>query len=1186
MDWSFWIDVGGTFTDCVGRSPSGEWHQLKVLSGHDSPVVAIRKLMGLADDDPIGPVSVGLGTTRGTNALLERKGAETALITTAGFGDLLEIGTQARPHLFRLNIEKPPALHRHTYELDERLDAEGRVLNPLSIEGVNKVLSDIRDRGVDSVAVCLIHAYVNNKHEQIVARAAREIGIGQVSVSTELSPTIKALDRCDTAVLDAYLSPVVRSYLADLRKHLPEAQLKVMTSAGAMIDSERFVGKDSLLSGPAGGVIGFAHAAQKAGFSQAIGFDMGGTSTDVSRFDGRYEYRYTGEVAGVRVVAPMLAIETVAAGGGSVCEVADGRLTVGPNSAGSDPGPACYGRGGPLAVTDINLFNGKIDPQRFPFPLDTKTVQSRLEQVAQEIGGGMSPHQLADGFTQVANLKMASAIKRISTARGYDPADHVLVAFGGAAAQHACAIARTLDMKHVLLHPLAGVLSAYGISMADVQRFAERSVLKPYAPQALTDLEPDFQALELDLTRQVRDEGVDVNEIATPLRLLDLRYQGEQTPVTIPQPADGDWASAFEEMHLQLYGHIHHDRPIEIVTLRVEVTGRIPKPAPQTTKPVKRAPKPKGTTEVYFNTQPYQTPWFERPDLHPGDHIQGPCVIYEALSTIVIDPGWSATVTERFDLLLVDEAQTNRSVSRSTSCDPIRLELFNNHFTHIATQMGLTLQRTSMSVNVKERLDFSCAILDAEGDLVVNAPHIPVHLGAMGASVRGLIDHVTDLRPGDAYLSNDPDLGGSHLPDLTVISPVFDEGGKELRFFIASRAHHAEIGGVRPGSTFPHARCLAEEGVVFRNLRIARAGRFDEASLHDALKGGRYPSRTPEENIADVRAALAANTLGARELQSLIDQYTWPVVSAYMGFIRHTAAEACRTRIAKLDDGCYTFDDQLDDGSPLHLKVTVRGDNMAVDFTGTGDVNDNAFNANPAVVTAAILYCLRSMIGQDIPLNSGVMNPVEIILPTCMLNPPKVDDPEQHAAVAAGNVELSQRVVDMFLGALGIAAASQGTMNNLIFGDHTFGYYETICGGAGAGPGFNGAHAVHTHMTNTRMTDVEVLEKQYPVRLRKFAVRRGSGGAGLHPGGDGITREIEFLKPLQLSLLSQRRTVPPFGLAGGHPAKPGQNRLRRAGATNEQDLGPLAQIDVNPNDVLTVHTPGGGGYQPPLDGSK
>lgn len=1181
--WTFWIDVGGTFTDCFGRSPDGTHHHTKVLSRNDAPAAAIRRIMQLADDQPVGPVDIGLGTTRGTNALLERKGASVGFVTTAGFGDLLAIGTQARPRLFNLHIQKPTPLYDHVLEIEERIDAAGQVLTPLNESQAHEQLTQLRERGVAALAICLLNAYVNADHEKQLAAVARTLGFDHVSVSSELSPTIKALDRGETTVLDAYLSPVIRRYIANLRKLMPDCRLKLMTSAGAMVDAEHFTGKDSLLSGPAGGVVGCAHVAQQVGFERAIGFDMGGTSTDVSRFDGRYEYRYTGEMAGIRVVAPMLAIETVAAGGGSICDFDGQRLTVGPHSAGAEPGPACYGQNGPLAITDINLFNGKIDPHRFPFPLDVDAVHQRLQALADhmaQLGQTMSLHEIADGFTRVANLKMASAIRRISTARGYDPAEHVLVAFGGAAAQHACAIARSLGVTRVLLHPLAGILSAYGISMADVTRFAEQSVLKPFNAQTLRDLEPTFATLANDLRQQVQAEGVDQANIDPPLRLLDLRYAGEESAITVPQPDDGDWASAFANMHRQLYGHAHDERTIEIATLRLEVTGRIPKPQTPTAQPVERTPKPQGRTTVYFDAEPHDTPTYEREHLHPGDRLQGPAIVYEKLSTIVIDPGWSATMTEHHALLLTDEGSHDRTVSQAVERDPVRLELFNNHFTHIATQMGLTLQRTALSVNVKERLDFSCAILDANGDLVVNAPHIPVHLGAMSATVKGLLDNVKTLRPGDAYVSNAPDLGGSHLPDLTVMTPVFDETGQQLRFFAASRAHHAEIGGARPGSTFPFAKNLAEEGVVLRNLRIARDGGFDEAALRNALTTGPYPSRTPNENIADLRAALAANTLGGRELESLIQTHTWPVVEAYMGHIRQAAADKARTAIAALPDGRHTLADTLDDGSPLCIAIDIAGDRMQVDFTGTGPPNANAFNAPPAVVQAALLYCLRCLIGEDIPLNSGVLEPLDITLPTCMLNPPAEADPQKHVAVAAGNTELSQRVVDLVFGALGVVAASQGTMNNLVFGDGTFGYYETICGGAGAGADFDGEHAVHTHMTNTRLTDVEVLEKQCPVRLQRFGVRPGSGGAGRHRGGDGVMRELVFLKPLQVSLMTQHRAAGPRGITGGKDGQPGRNILRPTDG-NERDLGAVAQVDVQAGDILRIETPGGGGYGAP-----
>ena len=1186
--WSFWVDVGGTFTDCVALAPDGTLHQKKLLSHDDAPVRAVREFLELDDDEPIGRVSLGLGTTRATNPLLERTGARVGLVMTRGFADLPIIGTQARPELFKLDIQKPAPLHQLTVEVRERLDADGNVVTSLDLDDAKRALIELRDNGITSVAICLLHSYLNDEHERAIAELARAMAFEHVSVSSALTPTIGALNRCDTATLNAYLSPIVRRYLDGLRGAMPEADVKVMTSAGGVVDPSSIEGKDVLLSGPAGGVVGAWRVASQAGFDQAIAFDMGGTSTDVSRCTERPALRYQDELDGVRIVAPMLAIETVAAGGGSICDFDNGRLLVGPASAGAVPGPACYGRGGPLTVTDVNLFNGKIDPRRFPIPLDADATRQRLDDLSRR--SGLSPHELADGFTRVANAKMAAAIKQVSTAQGYDPGDHVLVAFGGAAPQHACAIARSLGMRRVLLHPLAGVLSAYGIGVADVRRHAERTVLRALDDDALRDLEPALAEMATDLRDQVLREGVVADRIDAPTRLLDLRYAGEQTPITVPRPTDGDWKTAFADRHRTLYGHAHDDREIEIVNLRVEVVGRTPKPDLPEAEPVERTPDSYGTTTVHFEGRPHDTAVYQRDELRPGDCIVGPAIVYEQLSTLVIDPGWSAEMTRRRDLILIDVGHDDgdASVEASAAVDPVRLELFNNAFAHIATQMGLTLQRTALSVNVKERLDFSCALLDARGELVVNAPHIPVHLGAMGATVRGLLESVDDLRPSDAYLSNHPDLGGSHLPDLTVMTPVFDETGRELRFFAASRAHHAEIGGKRPGSTFPLAKSLEEEGVVFRNFRLVRDNKLDEPGLRRTLMEATFPSRTPDENVADLRAAVAANTLGARELHSLIDRHTWPTVSAYMAHIRDASERAARDAIAALPDGSRTFDDALDDGTPVQLRVDVRGDQLHLDFAGTGGPNANAFNANRAVVGSAVLYCLRCLIDKDVPLNAGLMAPVTIGLPTCMLSPPVEPDPAKHVAVAAGNVELSQRVVDLVLGALGLAAASQGTMNNLVFGDDTFGYYETLCGGAGAGPTFDGASAVQTHMTNTRLTDVEVLERQLPVRVERFAIARRSGGFGTYKGGDGVIRELKFLKPVDVSLMTQRRTSRPFGLAGGRPGRAGSNTLLPVhggkvdhSPSHARPLGPLAQFRAKAGQVLVVRTPGGGGYGDP-----
>lgn len=1257
--WEFWIDVGGTFTDCIGRDPDGKIHTRKVLSsgrqkghaatcstrssaadprfgscpdgffvgynfhvldesgrssavatvkefqregglftldtevatlapgsrfeleaGEEAPVFAIRSMMGLAVGDPIGDVGVYLGTTRGTNALLEHKGSRVAFVTTKGFGDALEIGTQARPELFRLNVRRPRSLYHHVVEIDERIDSRGHVLTPLSRDVVADALRLVPADSVDAVAVCLVNAYRNPEHEQLVGEVARELGFRHISLSTDLTPTIQLLPRAGTAVINAYLAPVVSDYIGALRKSLPAAELRLMTSAGGLVSDRHFCGKDSLLSGPAGGVVGFSHAARFEGWDSALGFDMGGTSTDVSRYAGEYEYCYKAEEEGVPLVAPMLAIETVAAGGGSICGFDGLRFTVGPESAGADPGPACYGRGGPLTVTDVNLFSGKVAEEYFPFALDRDAVAKRLEAVQAEVkantGKDYSLEQIADGFTQVANQKMSTAIKSISTARGYDPTQHALVAFGGAGPQHACAIAENLGVRTVLLPPFGGILSAFGIGMADVVRFAEKTVLDAFQPKTLSLLEPQLAEMEARLRQEMHEEGVAAGSIQPVKRLLDLRYVGEEATITVSGGDYDAFRTRFEELHEQLYGLRHQDRDIEVATVRVELTGARPKPEMERTPAVERCPPPVSQQEVWFHGKRYEAAMYERDQLHAGDRLAGPALVVEGFSTLVIDPGWRVTVTEYGSLSL--EAVEQHSLARdlSAQCDPIHLELFHNSFAYIATQMGIALQKASLSVNVKERLDFSCAVLDATGNLIANAPHIPVHLGAMSECIKGLIDNVSDMQPGDVYLSNDPAFGGSHLPDLTVMTPVFIDD--EVRFFTASRAHHAEIGGVSPGSFYPFAKNLAEEGVVLQNVRIARGGVFLREDLYRALTSARYPSRSPEENIADIRAAIAANNIGEQELRKMIATYRWEVVGAYMGHIREAAAEKVASALKVYPDGDYHFEDQLDDGSVVKVKLTIAGGKMVIDFTGSAKVNSNSLNANRAVVGSAVMYCVRCLLDEDIPLNSGMLDPIELVLPEGMLNPPNGDDPTHRAAVVAGNVEISQRIVDVLLGALHKAAASQGTMNNVIFGDGTFGYYETIGGGVGGGADYCGASAVHSHMTNTRITDVEILEQRYPVRLRRFAVRRGSGGKGFHPGGDGIVREFEFLTDLEVSLLTQRRKIPPFGLDGGSPGARGRNVLIRKGMADSEELPSLAQIDVHAGDVLKVKTPGGGGW--------
>tara|TARA_R110002072_G_scaffold243821_2_gene403092 strand:- start:72738 stop:76577 length:3840 start_codon:yes stop_codon:yes gene_type:complete len=1273
-EWEFWIDVGGTFTDCIYRRPDNSVSTLKVLSSgitkgiveetsgsdrfvdlgrvgdpdgfwagytirflddsgrvihsgrvrksqsengllgveqllppqvapgtryelggsEEAPILAIRRAMSLSLQEKIPRVSVRLGTTRGTNALLTRTGARTAFITTKGFRDVLLIGNQDRPRLFDLAIHKPEPLFEQTVEIDERMNAEGSVLKSPNEDEVRTQLKQLHDSGVESVAICLLHAFANSEHEQLVEEIARDVGFTEISTSHCLSPLIRIVSRGDTTIADAYLNPILRDYVERLRRSLGDSSLRMMTSAGGLVDADHFVGKDSILSGPAGGVIGFSRVARQAGFEKSLGFDMGGTSTDVSRFDGQYELEFETQKAGVRIVAPMLAIETVAAGGGSVCGFDGVRLFVGPQSAGADPGPACYGRGGPLTVTDINVFLGRVLPQHFPFPLDVAAVEARLKQLCDEIadsplGTNYESVELAEGFRKIANANMVRALRRISVAKGYDPAEYALVSFGGAGSQHACAMARELGIRNVLIHPYAGILSAYGIGLADVRRFAERSILKTWSDNRLPESVSDcFEELAAAARLEVESEGIPKERISDPRRSLDLRYQGVESTINVLEPTNGEWREAYESLHQARYGYCHSRRTLEIVAARVEVVGTMPDPPDTPQFLDDRVPAPTEFSTVYFEGAPVVTPVYTREQLQPGDHFAGPAIVCEPTSTVVIEPGFSAKLLSRGEIVISDDDETASRTSgvsghateyRPEDIDPVTLEIFNNLFAAIAEQMGVTLQMTSFSTNVKERLDFSCAIFTPTGDLVVNAPHIPVHLGAMSETVKRLLADVTDLAPGDVYVTNDPFRGGSHLPDVTVITPVYDEQTGELIFLTASRAHHSEIGGIVPGSMPPFSKSLAEEGVLIRCFKLVDGGVSREAELRQLLLSGEWPSRAVENNISDVSAQVAANGSGVRQLKELVDRHSLSLVRACMERIQQAASEKMRMSLAKIPDGEYSRVDHLDDGSPIAVRILIAGDCATVDFTGTGPVLSSNLNANKAIVTAAVMYSFRCLIDEDIPLNSGVLDPIRIVLPECLLNPQADDDPARCPAIVGGNVETSQRVVDVLLGALNVAAASQGTMNNLTFGDGSFGYYETICGGSGATCDADGADAVHTHMTNTRLTDPEVIERRYPVRVHEFSIRRGSGGAGQKRGGDGILRRIEFLKPLTVSLLTERRgDYAPFGLEGGCSGAVGQNRLRRAGAESEVELPGKVQLEVSVGDILTIETPGGGGF--------
>ncbi len=1265
VEAEFWIDVGGTFTDCFMRRPDGTIKRHKLLSSgvtkgtadagsdalalvdtarkgdparvwfgaqlrlldtsgnvlrqatvasfdprtgtlgldatpgsapqvgqpyelvfdEDAPLVAMRYLLELAPNDPLPPVTVRLGTTRGTNALLTRRGARTALVTTRGFGDILRIGYQNRPRLFTLNIVKPEPLYEEVVEIDERVTSDGHPLVIPRRDTVRRQLQALYEAGVESLAICLLNAYAFADHEQRVAQVAREVGFKEISLSSQVAPLVNVVSRGDTTVVDAYLNPLLRQYLATIHNRLAGGQLKILTSAGGLVTAQHFTGKDSILSGPAGGVVGFSRVAQAAGFQRAIGFDMGGTSTDVSRFDGRYELEYETEKAGVRVVTPMMAIETVAAGGGSVCHFDGVKLVVGPDSAGADPGPACYGRGGPLAVTDVNFYLGKILTEHFPFPLDRDAVGRRLEtlidMVDKATGKRYEPHALCDGFLRIANSNMVRAIRSISVSKGADPRDYVLVAFGGAAGQHACAVARELSIRDVLIHPDAGILSAYGIGLADVVRHRVAGVYRPYSSENLAALQPEFQRLIGKARQEVLDEGVPASKIHVA-QSLDLRYQGIDASLTIGTPEDGDYHKAYEDEYRGLYGYVHDNRPLEIVAARVEVVGETAEPLPRSVHASPRTPETQRKVTAWFDGEPQSARVYNREQLIPGDRVQGPAIIHEKRATTIVDPGWSGEVLSGGEILLRDQGQAS-SKQVSTAADPVMLEVFNNQFAGIAEQMGITLRKTASSVNVKERLDYSCALFTPRGELVVNAPHIPVHLGAMGQTVRRIIDDNPNIRPGDVYVTNDPYRGGSHLPDITVITPVHDPHTKRLLFFTASRAHHAEIGGIRPGSMPPFSKTLAEEGVLIRNFKLIDAGHSRIKELRHHLETAPYPSRAVDDNLADIAAQMAANQQAIRDLARLVQRYSLPVVEAYMGHIQQAAEQKMRQGLSRLESGSYHFVDHLDNNARIEVRIQVDGDSAVVDFTGTGPVLHDNLNANRAIVTAAVLYVMRLLIDEDIPLNEGVLAPVQIKLPQCLLNPPEGSSPEQSAAVVGGNVETSQRVVDVLLGALQLAAASQGTMNNVLFGDQSFGYYETICGGAGATPDADGADAVHTHMTNTRLTDPEVLELRYPVRVESFAIRRGSGGAGHHHGGDGVVRKIKFLRPLAVSILSSRREpYAPYGTAGGEPSHSGRNYLLRNDGHGEA-LPASVQFDANTGDVLVIETPGGGGYGPKDD---
>jgi len=1161
-----------------------------------APLAAMRILSRVRMCDPLPDCTVHLGTTRGTNALLTKSGARTALIASKGMKDFLTIGDQTRPHLFELAIRKPQPLFETSIEIDERVLADGTVECRPDESKVRQQLTELKNAGIESIAICLMHGYRYPQHEEDVGRIACEIGFADVRLSHRVSPLIKLIPRGETTVLDAYLNPVIGTYLDEIQAGLSKRSgLKLMTSAGGLVSRDYFSGKDSVLSGPAGGVVGAARVATQFGFDRVIGFDMGGTSTDVSRYESvdgndQFEREYESQKAGVRIVTPMMAIETVAAGGGSVCWFDGTKLCVGPESAGANPGPTCYGKGGPLSITDVNLFLGRIVPDQFPFPLDHQAVENRLTRMCDELkvaGFEYSPQELAEGFVKIANHSMATAISTVSIARGYDPDDHVLMSFGGAGSQHCCGVAENLEMSRILDHPQSSILSAVGIRLADRTSHETSAIREVWDVGLEQRLETAFVQMKDRASSRLRVDDSSAAPSIAIRRRIDMRYTGTEQYLTIELAADQTAKALFEDRHRQLYGYVQ-DRPIEVVAMRVEAILEGNRLTPAT--PVREFERlePDSFQEMYVRGETCRAGCYDRRKISTGDGIAGPAIITDRYSTTIVDSGWTAKCIGDGTLLIeravdqtadanADHSATRVPESAVRTPDPVQLEIFNRSFATIARQMGVALQMTSVSVNVKERLDFSCAIFTATGDLVVNAPHIPVHLGAMSETVREVIRRNGDVVAGDVFVTNDPYAGGSHLPDVTVVSPVFDSSQSSLLFWVASRSHHAEIGGKAPGSMPADARFLAEEGVLIDNFKLVDAGteRFDQ--LEVILGSPPFPSRNVRENLADLAAQVAANRAGEKELLSLVERYSFETVDRYMQFIRSAAETKARAAIARLPSHEMKFHDQLDNGATIAVSIQRVDDRLEIDFDGTDRVTGDNLNGNWAIVSSAVMYVIRCLVDEDIPLNEGLLSPVTIRLPECLLNP-KVGDnhPHNSPAIVGGNVETSQRVVDVILGALGIAAASQGTMNNWLIGDESFGYYETVGGGSGATAELPGVDAIHTHMTNTRLTDPETLETKYPCILREFAIRIGSGGAGAKAGGCGIVREIEFTRPLTLSLLTGRRKSQPYGLSDGKPGASGINWLIDIDQTSHE-LAWRCEIRISAGQRLRLETPGGGG---------
>jgi len=1190
--WQFWIDRGGTFTDIVARKPDGSLETRKFLSENpeqyqDAAVHGIRSFLNLQalDSIPKGMIdSVKMGTTVATNALLERKGDDTLLLITKGFGDLLRIGYQARPKLFELNIQLPTLLYREVAEIDERLDAKGNVICPLDETRAREALRRSKKAGINSVAIAFLHGYLNPDHEARVAALALEEGFGQISVSHQVSPLMKLVSRGDTTVVDAYLSPILRRYVTQVSDELggaDDTQLMFMQSNGGLTDARLFQGKDAILSGPAGGVVGMVKTAEPAGFDRLIGFDMGGTSTDVCHYAGQYERSFETEVAGVRLRAPMMHIHTVAAGGGSILFYRNGRFQVGPESAGANPGPACYRRGGPLTVTDCNVMLGKLHPSHFPpvfgpnadEPLDVAIVEQKFEALAKNISEEtgepeQSPHELAEGFLRIAVENMANAIKKISVQRGYDVTRYTLQCFGGAGGQHACLVADALGMERVFIHPFAGVLSAYGMGLADIRHLKEQQFERPLSDHG--DAIKVLNELATEAKEQVTLQGIAPHDIHVEYR-AHMRLKGSHQSLEIDFGTQEELLDRFDAAHKARYGFSAGAKDVIFEALAVEAIGGASEITEEKHPHSEEPAEPEDRVDITLNGQNQSVPLFDRSNMTSGQSVVGPAIIKEETGTNIVEPGWSAKINEFGHLILSRHVKLERKEALGTKADPVMLEVFNNLFMSIAEQMGATLANTAYSVNIKERLDFSCALFDETGGLVANAPHVPVHLGSMSESIRTVIRRNPDMTSGDVFMLNAPFNGGTHLPDVTVITPVFDEDSGQAIFYVASRGHHADIGGKTPGSAPPDSRMIEEEGVVIDNFKLVESGILREAETRALLASGTYPCRNIDENLADLAAQIAANETGVREVKKMITQFGLDVVQSYMMHVQDNAAESVRRVISALKGGQYDY--ELDNGEFIRVAVRVDRENQTaeIDFTGTAEKNPFNYNAPLAVCHAVVLYVFRALVGAQIPLNEGCFRPLKIIAPEgSMINA------QYPSAVIAGNTEVSQLMCNALICALGAMAGSQGTMNNYVWGNSRLQNYETICGGTGAGPDFDGCSAVQTHMTNTRSTDPEVLEFRFPVRLEELSIRKGSGGKGAHIGGDGITRRMRFLEQMTVTTLCSHRRVPPVGLNGGASGEVGREWIERTDGTRVAHAG-NDQNEVYPGDVFVMQTPSGGG---------